>query len=138
MMFYNQTHHFLSKKFKNFFFEKIPQNQFYCIFKKEFFKFSKFFVNRVPSTRGKSLLGPSVPKRGSIPPTLAEKNLGDDTEKSPRTGFSQCCKRHTHPLLEILCTQNFDLFLTQPGQPNLLSRCAGHLSPCNVEGFKPK
>ena len=31
-----------------------------------------------------------APKSGSTPTTLAEKNLGDDTEKSPRTGFSQC------------------------------------------------
>ena len=38
------------------------------------------------------LLGAFGPQKWEYPPpTLAEKNLGDDTKKSPRTGFSQWC-----------------------------------------------
>ena len=37
------------------------------------------------------LLGAFGPQKWEYPPTLAEKNLGDDTKKSPRTEFSQWC-----------------------------------------------
>ena len=82
MMFYNQTHHFLSKRF--IFFEKIPQSQFYCIFKEEFFKFSKFFVNRKPSARGTTLLGAFGPQKWEHPPPPSRKKILETTPKNRR------------------------------------------------------
>ena len=86
-MFYNQTHHFLSKKFKIFFFEKIPQNQFYCIFKKEFFKiFQIFEIFRKPRAFGarNNTFGGLRPPKVGAPPPASRKKIWETTPKNRR------------------------------------------------------
>ena len=55
-------------------------------------KITKIFVSRAPLARGPHFLRPSAPKCGTTPPHPCGKNVGDDTKKSPRTGFSQWYK----------------------------------------------
>ena len=78
-MFYNQTHHFLSKKFKKIFLRKSLKINFIAFLRRnfsKFFKFSKFFVNRTPSARGTTLLGAFGPQKWEHPPQPREKKFG--------------------------------------------------------------
>ena len=90
----SNTSLFVEKVQKNFS-EKIPQNHFYCIFKKEFFKkFQIFEIFRKPrafGARNTTFGGLRPPKVGGPSPSLAEKNLGDDIQKSPNLSRAQWC-----------------------------------------------
>ena len=91
MKFYNQTSHFLIEKFQ-FVFENAPKFHFMAFLGRnfsKFFKFSKIFVNRAPSARGIPLLGAFGPQIWDLPPTLAKKFLGDDSQKSSNSNLAQ-------------------------------------------------
>ena len=69
---------FVDKAQKNFI-EKIPQIHFYCIFKQQFSKiskFSNFFVNRAPSASVNPLLGAFGPKKWEHSPHPRGKQIG--------------------------------------------------------------
>ena len=132
-MFYNQTHHFLQKKLKNIFLRKSAKIICIAFLRRNFskkFKFSKFFVNRLPSARATQLLGAFGPQKWEDPPPLpSRKKLGgrhtEIAELKPSTVVISSIKGHSLVIKSPLNDSNGQFLCYE----KLKNRCKGfHLN----------